>query len=165
MPQRLLEQLAGAPCCATSDSDKNTIFSSPRVTVIAVVKMYLSRWSHSTEVPTHGHTIATECTELWRGCEGVRQSWLAELGWPAVGVWRCRRPGVGRRGAAGADKWNRRMEGSFVVADLLVGQPRDTKISGVVSDLVDGKGSSRLVVPFSYLLEPLPFLDRSAPRL
>jgi hypothetical protein len=34
------------------------------------------------------------------------------------------------------------MEGSFVVADLFVGQPLDTKISGVVSDPVDSKGSS-----------------------
>uniref|UniRef100_A0A0E0E0F1 Uncharacterized protein n=1 Tax=Oryza meridionalis TaxID=40149 RepID=A0A0E0E0F1_9ORYZ len=75
-----------------------------------------------------------------------------------------RRSRVGRRAAADADRWNRRMEGSFVVADLLVGQPRDMKISGVVSDLVDGKGSSRLAVPSSCPLEPLPFLDWSAPR-
>lgn len=49
---------------------------------------------------------------------------------------------VGWRGAECADRWNRRMEGSFVVADLFVGQPLDTKISGVVSDPVDSKGSS-----------------------
>uniref|UniRef100_A0A0E0DLG8 Uncharacterized protein n=1 Tax=Oryza meridionalis TaxID=40149 RepID=A0A0E0DLG8_9ORYZ len=47
------------------------------------------------------------------------------------------------------------------VAGRLAGgaqQLRDTKISGVVSDLVDGKGSSRLAdVPSSRPLEPLPF--------
>lgn len=56
--------------------------------------------------------------------------------------------------------------GRSFAAVLLVGKPWDTMISSVVIVLVDGKGSSQLVVvPSSCPLEPLPFLDWPTPVL